>query len=239
MTETTAPTAAKIVCPICEGEDFREHTRRKHPRCTRCGSLPRTRSAWLLLNACLELGPHSRIAHFAPEPGIAARLHAACATGYERYDLTPGRYHVEGLPPAGRFDLCRDVDTLPRQQYDAVIHNHVLEHLPCNYTIVLQQLHARLKPGGIHIFSVPMTSGYSREDLDPRLTREERRERYLQEDHIRKFGREDMEATIGMVFGLTRDYSLTDFVPPKELLRAAIPEETWAPSGSTVFAVRA
>jgi 2-polyprenyl-3-methyl-5-hydroxy-6-metoxy-1,4-benzoquinol methylase len=115
----------------------------------------------------------------------------------------------------------------------------VLEHVPCNATIVLQQLHALLRPGGAHVFSVPLTSGHSRSDLDPRLPRDERTARFHQRDHLRKFGRRDFDATLGMVFGLTaRGYSIADHVPPETLHAAAVPEAQWTARSSTVFLVR-
>ena len=114
-----------------------------------------------------------------------------------------------------------------------------MEHLPCNETIVLQRLHALLKPGGLHIFSVPLTSGTSRADLNPEMTAQERVNLFFQHDHIRKYGRDDFDMTLGMVFGLTRDgYSLENHIPRAALEAAAIPHETWTPRGSTVFLVK-
>lgn len=213
--------------------------RKSYPKCTQCGSVPRNRSAWLLLEHNLTLGPGRKIAHFAPEKGIQIRLHKLLGDGYERYDLDPPRYAVPGLPPVRKMDLCTGLGALQAESYDAVIHNHVMEHLPCNETIILQRLHALLKPGGLHIFSVPLTSGYSRADLDPALTQTERTKRFFQHDHIRKFGRADFDMTLGMVFGLTReDYSLLNHVPRQKLEAAGIPPDTWTPDGSTVFLVR-
>lgn len=99
--------------------------------------------------------------------GIAKRLHQILGEGYERYDLNPGTYAVPGLPAVRKINLCSPLAGLTPGTYDAVIQNHVMEHLPCNETIVLQRLHALLRPGGLHIFSVPMTSGHSRANLDP------------------------------------------------------------------------
>lgn len=226
-------------CPICQGTRFRPHSRNATPVCDTCGSYPRNRSAWLLLAQGLDLRPGLRIAHFAPERGIARRLHDLVGAGYERYDLDPDRYPVDGLPPPMGLDLCSDLGRLPTGAYDAVIHNHVMEHLPCNDTIILQRLHALLRPGGLHIFSVPLTTGHSRADFDPAMPGTERHKRFHQHDHIRKYGKADFDRTLGMVFGLTTEgYSLANHVPPAALRRAAIPEDLWTPRGSTVFLVR-
>lgn len=228
-----------ITCPICDSRDFTPHRAYRHPRCARCGSLPRNRSALLLLLHNATLGAGARIAHFAPEKGVARKLHGILGDGYERYDLNPALYQVPGLPDVKKMNLCGGLDALSAGAYDVVIHNHVMEHLPCNETIVLQRLHGLLKPGGLHIFSVPLTKGSSRADLDPALSAKERVRLFHQHDHIRKFGRDDFDMTLGMVFGLTRaGYSLTDHVPRAALEAAGIPPETWTPEGSTVFLVR-
>lgn len=228
-----------ITCPICASTSFAPHRSAGHPRCTKCGSLPRNRSALLLLMHNLTLGAGIRVAHFAPEKGIARKLHPILGKGYERYDLNPPTYHVPGLPDVQKMDLCSGLGALPPGSYDAVIHNHVMEHLPCNETIILQRLHGLLKPGGLHIFSVPLTTGHSRADLNPAVTDEVRVKQFYQADHMRKYGREDFDMTLGMVFGLTRaGYSIANHVPRAVLEGAGIPPETWTPDGSPVFLVR-
>lgn len=228
-----------ITCPICQSNQFAPHGALKHPRCKTCGSLPRNRSAFLLLMEVLKPAKGMKIAHFAPEKGIAKRLHAILQGGYERYDLNPQNYDVPGLPAVRKIDLCSGLSALKPGTYDAVLHNHVMEHLPCNETIVLQRLHALLRPGGIHIFLMPMTHGYSRADLNPEMTGEERTKTFFQHDHIRKFGRTDFDMTLGMVFDLTTaNYTLRDFLSERQLVSAAIPAITWTPIGSTVFLVR-
>lgn len=226
-------------CPICGSTSFAPHRAYKMPRCVECGSLPRNRTALLLLMHNCVVKQGMKIAHFAPEKGIARKLYPLVGKGYERYDLNPASYAVPGLPSVKKLNLCTELDTLAAGTYDAVIHNHVMEHLPCNETIILQKLHGLLKPGGLHIFSVPLTTGYSRADLSPAVTEEERVRLYFQKDHIRKYGREDFDMTLGMIFGLTRaGYSLLNHIPREALEAAEIPPETWSPNGSTVFLVK-
>lgn len=127
---------------------------------------------------------------------------------------------------------------LPSGHYDLVIHNHVLEHVPCNYTLALQHLHRSVKPGGFHLFSVGMERGYFREDLDPALSPDERQARFGQQDHVRVFGTKDFAMTIGAVLGLGNDYTLLRYFTREELLGAQVPEHEWEVSGSNVYMVR-
>ena len=54
------------ICPICGSETFAPHGKAGHPRCTTCASLPRNRSALLLLMHNCTLRKGLKIAHFAP-----------------------------------------------------------------------------------------------------------------------------------------------------------------------------
>lgn len=227
-------------CPLCGGFEFVDFKGRGPVRCAACGSVPRTRIAWLLLRDYANLKPGSRVAHFAPEPAIARHLHTLCGAGYEPYDLDPSRYQ-KNMPFVGvsRCDLCADLDGFEVGSYDAVVHNHVMEHLPCNYVIILQKLQALLKVGGVQVFSVPISHGHTRSDLSPGLKPEYRTKNFGQWDHLVKFGAADHDMNLGMVFGQTNDaYHLEDLLGEPALQRANVPPAQWRPSGSTVFAVR-
>src|SRR3954453_3242917 len=187
-------------CPICGSTEFVPHLRHPTIKCAQCGSVERHRGTMLLLEHYCDLHAGSRIAHFAPEPWIAKRLHAICPDGYERYDYDAKKYAVDGLPPLQKCDLCTDLPSFERGVYDVVLHNHVIEHVPCNYTMVVLGLHALVKPGGVHIFSFPMTRGHFRENLTPDMTGPERLEQFMQRDHIRIFGLDDVDKTIGAIF---------------------------------------
>lgn len=227
------------ICPLCESPRFKDFRGRQGVRCADCASLPRTRATWLVLRDYLRLRPGARVAHFAPEAPLAKKLHALCGDGYEPYDFDPARYQsVIPFCRIRRCDLCADLPGFTLGGYDAVIHNHVIEHLPCNYTVVLQRLQALLKPGGAQIFSVPVLAGYSKSDLGPEPTPDERSKRYGQWDHVRRFGREDHDANLGMVFGHTvAGYRLEQFVTPAELTRANIAPAQWRATGEGVFVV--
>lgn len=225
-----------MACPLCGGTTFEAVKNRPNARCTGCRSLVRGRSTWLLLEHVCKIGPTHRIAHFAPERAIAAKLMPLCEANYETYDFAPDLY---GFAKARACNLCTDLEKFEKSAYDVVIHNHILEHLPCNYTVVLQGLHALLKPGGHHIFSVPLLAGYSASNLNPKLGREERHKRFGQFDHLRRFGKEDFHMELGPVLGITRDYDLSNHVPAAVLCAANVPPPNWrAQAAGTVFVVR-
>lgn len=229
-------TAIEVACPICGGRAFEAVKNRPNDRCSGCGSLRRTRAVWLLLSDHCKVMPAHRIAHFAPEKAISDKLMPLCGANYEAYDFAPARYKFAN---AKKIDLCTDLGALEDGGYDLVIHNHVLEHVPCNYTVVLLGLHALLKPGGYHVFSVPILSGHSGSDMDPALTRGQKLERFGQHDHIRRFGKDDFHIELGSILGITRDYNLSRYVPADRLLASNVPPAYWqAQATGTVFVVR-
>lgn len=224
-------------CPFCGHDTFVDFKKRKGEQCAKCLTLSRIRSNWVVLETVGKVGPATKIAHFAPEEPIAKKLKAICGDNYYPYDLKNDRYNF-GFP-VEKVNMCTDLESLPQQFYDVVLHAHVLEHVPCNYTIVLQKLHGLLKPGGHHVFSFPVRPGYYREDQSPKLTARDRAERFGQYDHLRRFGATDFVAMVGCIFGITEDYTLADWVPKDVLIANAIPEERWTLQGlGPLFVVR-
>jgi phosphoglycolate phosphatase len=119
-----------------------------------------------------------------------------------------------------------------------VVHSHVIEHIPANVTLLLQNLQRAIEPGGYHLFAFPVWPGYSSENLDPNMPPADRKRLFKQEDHYRRVGLDDFDVTIGPVIGVTSKYSLTDYLSPDILRAANIPERVWRCSGSSVFMVR-
>ncbi|WP_052584727.1 methyltransferase domain-containing protein [Limnospira indica] len=177
---------------------------RKYVRCTQCGSLERTRAMYLFIEKYNLVKPGYRILHFAPEWGLAQKLRNLVGDGYEPCDLDTDRYKHIGVR---KVNLVEDAAKFPPNSYDLIIHNHVIEHLPCNYTAILFFLHRSLKNTGVHLFSIPILSGYDEESLFP-LTEEERHRRFGQFDHVRRFGRESLNNTLGLVFRMPDYYDL-------------------------------
>ena len=226
-----------VSCPICNGTKFKPHRDRGRVKGATCASFPRTRMAWLLIEHVVKLRPDARIAHFAPEPPVARLLTERHGVGYEAYDLDPSRERWVNEPfPVHRLDLCADLHKLEDASYDLVMHHHVIEHLPCNETVVLQRLQAKVKPGGYHIFSLPIREGaYYRSDVDPRLTDEKRASRFGQSNHLRRFGVLDFDQTLGMVFDIPTDYDVTSYLDDEMLSAAHVLPRQRIIGGGTVF----
>lgn len=227
-------------CNICDSDLWKPDPWKRLVKCAGCGSRPRHRICLLVIDHMVLPAPGARVLHFAPEAGLSRAIEARVgAETYEPVDFSPERLEAILGRPVGRFDLCKDSFELPSGRYDLILHNHVLEHLPCNYTMVLQALTRALAPGGVQVFTVPMTAGHYREDLSPNLTPEQRNRAFKQGDHLRIFGKTDFADTLGRVVGATRDYAIVDFLPKAALAAANIPSIYWrGVSGSSPFFLR-
>lgn len=235
MTDAAAVQIARK-CPECGSEAFDETGPRI--KCAGCGNAERHRATRLMIDEVLKPQKGWRILHIAPEVPLAKHLIDIVGDGYEPVDFNPRKYVKYGLT-VERIDLCTDAANLEAEAYDLIIHNHVLEHVPCNWSTVLLNLQRAVKPGGAQMFSFPVAGGYFREDLDPDMDQEARKAAFGQYNHMRRFGRKDFNSTIGAVFpGITRHYTMTKYLKEDRLLAAAIPEKLWKCSSATVFMAR-
>lgn len=217
--------ASATNCNVCGGASFVERGNRGNAICQTCRSDVRTRLMWLFLNLDGFLRPGLRVLHFAPEMGLAERLSEILGDGYDPVDLEPDRFDY--VPNIRRIDLVKDSPNLPFHKYDAIIHSHVMEHVPCNVTAVLYHLHRAIKVNGIHLCCIPIGRGrgYS-EDLSP-IGPEEAIVRFGQDDHVRCFGENDISRTLGMIFKIPVEYNLLAYFEEKVLIRHGISPITW------------
>lgn len=225
-------------CPICGCGTFVDFRSRKATACGDCGSLPRTRMAWAMLTRHVRPQPDWRVLHLAPERQLAKVFIETCNDGYDPTDFSPGHYARKIGRPVRKLDLVAEAAALPSNHYDLVVHNHVMEHIPCNVTLLIQHLHRSIKPGGIHLFSIPIWPGTSREDLDLSLPEPERIKIFGHKQHMRRFGRDDFDVTTGPILGVTSAYTMENWFSADELREWNIPEDQWRCSGSSVFLVR-
>ena len=168
-------------CPFCGWRGFRFEPfgnrvlRRDDARCPICGSLERHRVARLLLQHRLQ-GRH-RVLHMAPESLMIPWL-VSLSCDYLNADLCH--------PAMRRMDLT---DTgLPDASRTLVWCSHVLEHIPEDGA-ALREVFRILAPGGYLVIQVPIGGDTTAED--PTITSDEARlEAFLQEDHVRLYGRD-------------------------------------------------
>ncbi len=221
-------------CNICGGTAFSDMPKRAKVRCESCGSLERTRVAALYLTGSDRPASGATVLHFAPERGLSRYLRSAAGEGYRAVDIAPELYPDLGVEP---FDLCRDAMALPEEQFDLIVHNHVLEHIECNYTAVLVRLIKALKPEGVMLFSIPILSGdfideIIEADLPAKL------DRFGPSLHVRRFGAAVLQKTLGMVIRIPERYDLLASFPEPQLVDANIPRHHWQTyTGASIFRV--
>lgn len=165
--------------------------------------------------------PTTRILHIAPERGLAKRLVAIAGDRCTLADIDPHRYRRIGR--VSRLDLCRDLDAIPARSYDLIIHSHVLEHLPCNHAYVLFHLHRILSDEGRVVCSIPFMGGHFDFATSPEIDPSERRRRFGQDNHFCRYGRADLDMSLGKLYKLA-DYDLTREFDVADLDRYNIPE---------------
>lgn len=141
--------------------------------CPRCGSLPRTRRLYALLQQ--EVAGRD-VLHFSP----SECLRHAMPT------LSPRSYVTSDYEGEFAADLILDITalTLTDDSFDLIICYHVLEHVQRD-DLAMEELHRVLRPGGRCYIQTPLHSDLL-EDLtvtDPG----ERLRRYGQRDHVRVY----------------------------------------------------
>lgn len=233
-----SPTMPNPTCPVCGGTRFGEHNGRPTAACAGCGSLERGRYLWMLLKRLGLPEAGSTVVHFAPERFLFARFSGRRDITYEAYDKFPEAYPY-GENAVRPFDLCTDTGSIRSESCDLIIHNHVLEHVPCKVEDVLAELKRMLRPGGSTVFSVPFRGDETAEDLDPGLSGEERRARFAQADHMRIFGRFDFVRFLDRHLGGNCLVDPCDVGSREEMIAAAIPPfRAGEVSGNSLFHYR-
>jgi hypothetical protein len=189
-----------IECPFCGG-----HFRRLRPGgfaypvlvenrvvgaaprpnvvCPRCKSHDRERLLYLFIkNETRLLEEGGRVLHVAPEPQMRAVLLRCARVSYLSADLDA----TDAMVPADLLDMpFRD------DWFDAVICNHVLEHVDDDRQ-GMREIGRVLKPGGWAILQVPIALALKRTIEDPRVKDEgERIRRFGQRDHVRMYSPDD------------------------------------------------
>jgi len=143
---------------------------------------------------------------------------------YIAADIDPGRFtYITGevMP----IDLC-DLESFSSEDFDLIVHAHVLEHIPCNIFYPIFHLHRMLKRSGQHVCVIPFTSG-GWDECFANIGDEERVRRFGQSDHVRRFGRDDVADHVGRLLRLPQEYDLRAHFPGQELERANIPSRSW------------
>ncbi|WP_281226779.1 class I SAM-dependent methyltransferase [Flavobacterium aquiphilum] len=122
-----------------------------------------------------------KVLHFAPEQAFYKMFRKQKNLDYTTTDL---------FSPLA--DIKADICNLPFQdnQYDVILCNHVLEHIPDD-TKAMQELYRVLKPGGMAILQIPQDLSRAITFADDTITdQKERAKIFGQYDHVRIYGRD-------------------------------------------------
>ena len=147
-------------------------------------SLERHRLLWLYLQNETDFFTSEikkKVLHFAPEQAFYKLFRNQKNIDYTTTDL---------FSPLA--DVKADICNLPfdDNQYDVILCNHVLEHIPDD-TKAMQELYRVLKPGGMAILQIPQDLNRAVTFTDDTITNQkERAEIFGQYDHVRIYGRD-------------------------------------------------
>jgi SAM-dependent methyltransferase len=226
-----------VTCPVCGGTEFGDYNGRMKVACVGCRSLERGRLQFMIMKHLGLPRTGSRILHLAPEPHLFKVFTQCSGALYHPCDYEPDNRNYKRL--GGHIypiDLCQDIFRFPTSAFDLIVHNHVLEHIPCAVAPVLEEHKRILAPGGMLIFSVPFRGAKTDEDWSPEVTLEEKLRRFGQADHVRIFGTDDFLQLTQQVFGRNIVFDPGAYWTDEQLAGWAVPPElTKRISGVTNF----
>ncbi|HVT11389.1 MAG TPA: methyltransferase domain-containing protein [Fimbriimonadaceae bacterium] len=186
--------------------------------CPRCGSYDRERLLYLFVERRTDLlSGGKKVLDIAPADNLGAKIKASPGIDYTSGDLL-------------RTDVMVKLDVtdiqFPDETFDAVMCNHVMEHVPDDRK-AMREIRRVLKPGGWALVLVPYSKVLKETIEDPTAaTPEERLRRFGQDDHIRIYALPDYLARLresGLEVEVIPFVSQLD---PEEVRRYALIGET-------------
>jgi len=191
-----------VECPVCN-EKFRKflpygyNNVRTNVLCPQCFSLERHRLVWLYLveRTALFSKPH-KVLHIAPEQCFYSRFRKMRNLEYVTADLES---------PLADVKLDIQAMMMEDNQFDVVICNHVLEHVPDDRK-ALKEIFRVLKHGGFAILQSPVAYDMEKTYEDPSITDPKEREKHFrQKDHCRLYGKDYPERITEAGFKITEE----------------------------------
>lgn len=182
--------------------------------CPRCHSYDRERLIYLYIERRTDLfSGGKKVLDIAPAENLGNKLQASPGLDYISGDLL-------------RTDVMVKLDVtemqFPDETFDAVLCNHVMEHVPDDRK-AMREIRRVLKPGGWAMVLVPYSPVLEKTIEDPSVdSPEERLRRFGQDDHIRIYALPDYLARL-KESGL--DVEVVPFVSqldPEEVRRYAL-----------------
>jgi SAM-dependent methyltransferase len=120
-------------------------------------------------------------------------------------------------------DVQADICNLPfsDQQFDWVVCNHVLEHIPSD-KIAMQEIFRVLKPGGTAILQVPLRLDQNTFEDDRITDPKERAQVFGQYDHVRIYGK-DYRKRLELIGFQVKMLAYAEQLTSEEQTRYAVP----------------
>ena len=172
-------------CPICEGRftyflPFEGIFPSENGICPGCGSMPRQRALWLLLLDLAKKGEirlAGRMLHVAPERCLTRRFRKMF--DYVSVDLDGAK--------AMRAGDITDLREFDNNTFDAIVCNHVLEHVVEDRK-AMAELYRVLRPDGWASLQVPWRHDAPTDEDSNVTDPSERERRWQQWNHVRLYG---------------------------------------------------
>lgn len=165
-------------CPTCDGEvvfSASGHWFRDEFLCGRCGSLPRERALMVVIDAYFPHWRQAVVHESSPgHRGASLRLSKECP------QYIASQYFPDQAPGAMVGDMrCENLEALsfPDESVDLHVTQDVLEHI-FQPSRAFREIARTLKPGGMHICTVPIVN--KQQPSRPRALLENNQVRHLE-----------------------------------------------------------
>lgn len=183
--------------------------RRINATCPYCFSMDRERLIHLFLETHALLQEQMKLLHIAPEKHLQQTIRGKNIS-YVAADLNS---------PYADFSMNIQDIPYPDHHFDAIICNHVLEHVPDD-ALALKELYRILKTNGWAIIQAPFSPLLSETFEDPSVTsRSERKNLFGQSDHVRIYGVDYADRLRNAGFEVRQECMSPDIVKQYALLK--------------------
>ena len=213
----------KVECPVCNSHyrQFlpygRNTSSRDNALCPHCLSLERHRLMGLYLKRKTNFfSADLKVLHVAPEYCFIDRFEHMKNLDYITADIES---------PLAKVKMDIHDIPFPDNTFDVAFCNHVMEHVD-DYIRAMSELHRVLKPGGWALIQSPQDMKYEVTYEDPTITDPKEREiHFLQNDHLRLFGRNYGRELEKGGFTVTEDRFVMDELTPEEVKKYSLPSQ--------------
>jgi len=162
---------------------------RKNNVCPRCYSTDRDRLVYYFLNEKTDAFTRNiKLLHIAPEGCLKSLLLKKTNITYFQGDKFTEGYHNYYYDRKVTYVDIKKIP-YPDNEFDALICNHVLEHIKEHHQAI-KELYRVLKPGGWAILQVPISKNSEKTFEVDTTSPAEREKLFGQFDHVRIYGQD-------------------------------------------------